>query len=73
MIFDHDAELVELPSIQFGPICVESLKVMVMDLSDVAQRFGIQADAIVGMDILRRSSFAIDYKSKQVSFGAEES
>jgi predicted aspartyl protease len=74
MIFDHDvdAELVELPSMQLGPIYAESLKVLAMDLSDVAQRFGIQADAIVGMDILRRRSFTIDYKSKQISFGAEE-
>jgi predicted aspartyl protease len=74
MVFDHDADakLVELPSLQLGPIYAESLKVVVMDLSDVARRFGIRADAVIGMDVLRRSSFTIKYKLRQIAFGSGE-
>jgi predicted aspartyl protease len=74
MVFDHNvhAKLVELPSLQLGPIYVESLKVVVMDLSDVARQFGIRADAVIGMDVLRRCSFTIKYKLRQIAFGSGE-
>jgi predicted aspartyl protease len=72
MIFDHDvdAQIVALPNLEFGPISAESLKVFMMDLSDVAQRFGIRADAVIGMDVLRRRSFTINYKLRQIDFGS---
>jgi hypothetical protein len=43
-----------------------------MDLSGVAQRFGLHADAVVGMDILRLGSFAIDYDSRRIWFSDTE-
>jgi predicted aspartyl protease len=74
MILDHDADakLVELPSLQLGPIYAQSPQVIAINLSDVARQFGIQADVIVGMDILCRHSFTIDYKLGQIQFGLLE-
>ena len=70
-VFDHEIEvkLVDLPDLRLGAIHAQSPEVIVMDLSGVAQRFGLHPDAIVGMDILRLSSFAIDYDSRQIWFG----
>ncbi len=72
MILDHDvdAQIVELPSLEFGPISAEFMKVFVMDLSGVARRFGIRADAVIGMDVLRRHSFTINYTLRQIGFGS---
>jgi predicted aspartyl protease len=73
-VFDHEVEvsLVELPDLRLGAIHAQSPEVIVMDVSGVAQRFGLHADAIVGMDILRLSSFAIDYDSRRIWFGDGE-
>jgi predicted aspartyl protease len=72
MILDHDvdAQIVALPNLEFGPISAESLEVFTMDLSDVDQGFGIRADAVIGMDVLRRRSFTINYKLRQIDFGS---
>jgi predicted aspartyl protease len=69
--FDHEIEvrLVELPDLRLGAIHAQSPTVIVMDLSGVAQRFGLHADAVVGMDILRLGSFSIDYSSRRIWFG----
>jgi predicted aspartyl protease len=73
-VFDHEVEgkLVELPDLRLGAIHAQSPAVIVMDLSGVAQRFGLHADAVVGMDILRLGSFSIDYSSKRIWFGDGE-
>jgi predicted aspartyl protease len=73
-VFDHDVDvkLVDLPDLRLGAIHAQFPQVIVTNLSGVAQRFGIHADAIVGMDILRLSSFAIDYDSRQIWFGDGE-
>jgi predicted aspartyl protease len=69
--FDHEIEvrLVELPDLRLGAIHAQAPAVIVMDLSGVAQRFGLHADAVVGMDILRLTSFSIDYSSRRIWFG----
>jgi predicted aspartyl protease len=73
-VFDRDVEakLVILPDLQLGRIHVQSPRVIVTDLAGVAQRFGLYADAIVGMDILGLGSFSIDYRSKRIWFGDSE-
>ena len=72
--FDHEIEvrLVELPDLRLGAIHAQAPAVIVMDLSGVAQRFGLHADAVVGRDILRLGSFAIDYDSRRIWFGDGE-
>jgi hypothetical protein len=38
----------------------------------LVQNFGLHADAVLGMDILRLGTFSIDYKSGRISFGDSE-
>jgi hypothetical protein len=61
-----------LPSIQLGPVRAELFPVLMQDLSFLEKGLGCKVDAIVGMDVLRKSSFSIDYKRKQILFGPIE-
>ena len=58
-----------LPSLRVGPIRVESLGVLTQDLSFLEKALGCRVDALVGMDVLAKTSFSIDYQSRQVLFG----
>src|SRR5215471_16180676 len=62
-------ERVVLPSLQVGSFRAESILGIVQNLSFVDDVVGIRIDAIVGLDFLSQSSFAIDYKSKKMIFG----
>jgi predicted aspartyl protease len=53
-----------LPDIRLGPVRAQALTVGVGDLS-----FLHGVDAIVGLDVLSRSSFSIDYQGRRLLFG----
>jgi hypothetical protein len=58
-----------LPQLTLGPIHASSLRVQVRDLSRVERDLGISIAGIIGLDVLSRSSFRIDYDRKRIEFG----
>jgi predicted aspartyl protease len=70
-VVDHNiiTQALSVPSLHLGPILAENLRVVVQDLTPLSQKFGVRIDALIGMDVLARSSFQIDYREKKMSFG----
>jgi predicted aspartyl protease len=66
------AHRVVLPDLQIGPIRAEGLSVLVRDLAFIEEGMGVRVDALIGLDVLGRSSFSIDYQSKRIIFGTVE-
>jgi predicted aspartyl protease len=60
---------VVLPELRLGPLQVPHLSVLVRDLSFIEDGLGVRIDALIGLDVLGRSSFSIDYEATKISFG----
>jgi hypothetical protein len=58
-----------LPELKFGSIHVLSLPVQVQDLSKLERDIGVPVAGIIGMDVLSRASFRLDYEHKLIEFG----
>jgi predicted aspartyl protease len=73
-IISFDAALApkwaEVVGLQFGPILMPKLSVVVGDLS-YFQTVGARVDALIGLDVLRGASFTIDYARERVAFGPD--
>jgi hypothetical protein len=59
--------------LRLGPLRAESLPVLTEDLSFLQKAIGRKVDGIVGLDVLRQSSFTINYRTKEMMFGPVES
>ena len=62
-------EAVAIPGLQLGPVRVDQLQGIATDLSYWTAELGIRPQVLIGMDVLRRSSFLIDYRSHRLVFG----
>ena len=58
-----------IPELELGPIRATSLPVMVKDLSRLESDFGISIAGIIGMDVLSKSNFRLDYEMSEIEFG----
>jgi hypothetical protein len=58
-----------LPEIEVGPIRAVSLRVQVQDLARLERDLGIPVAGIIGLDVLSKSSFRLDYQKKELEFG----
>lgn len=58
-----------VPEVELGPIRAASLPVQVQDLSRLERDLGIPIAGIVGMDVLSKSSFRLDYEKREIEFG----
>lgn len=62
------SEVTRVPEIVVGPIRAEGVYVQVQDLSRLEHDLGIPVAAIVGMDVLSRESFRLNYAGSQIEF-----
>jgi len=60
---------VSIPELAVGGVRAGNLAGVVIDGSTIERELGIHADVIIGMDVLERNRFTIDYKAKTMTFG----
>lgn len=70
LIQEAPVSAVSIPSLQLGPLRTGSLPGIATDLSFLTQPLGIRPDVLIGMDVLHRASFLIDYRAQRLFFGA---
>lgn len=58
-----------VPSFLLGPVATQNSTVLVEDLSFLERDMGIRIDALIGLDVLRSTSFLVDYRSHHICFG----
>ena len=58
-----------VPEIRLGPIQAMSVPVLVTDLSSVERDLNVPIAGILGMDVLGKSSFRLDYGNQRIEFG----
>ena len=66
------AKLATLSLVDVGPVRAERVPVLVQDLSSLEKTLGRRIDAIVGLDVLGKNSFSINYRTKRLRFGPVE-
>jgi hypothetical protein len=63
------AQAAIIPEIDLGPLRGVSLPVQVQDLSWFERDIGIPIAGIIGLDVLSKSSFRLDYDNSEMDFG----
>jgi predicted aspartyl protease len=64
-----DTERVIAADVRLGPDHVDTLSMVVRDLSFASEALGTRVDAMIGFDFLGKGAFTIDYQSKKIVFG----
>jgi hypothetical protein len=63
-----DAQRLRVPGVRIGPVSVEALDVMAVDLGLIEQRLDTRIDAVIGLDFLGKRNFHLDYRRKKLVF-----
>jgi predicted aspartyl protease len=64
-----DVERVRVPNVQVGPVAAEALEMVAADLGAIERALQTHLDAVIGLDLLGKQNFAIDYRGKKLLFG----
>jgi hypothetical protein len=64
-----DVERVRVPKVQVGPVAADAFEMVAADFGAIEQALHARLDAVIGLDLLARHNFAIDYRSKKLLFG----
>lgn len=59
----------QVPSLEFGPLRRHNFPVSIQDLSFLEKALSVRIDAVIGLDLLARSAFVVDYTSRAIHFG----
>jgi predicted aspartyl protease len=59
----------QVPSLEFGPLRRHNFPVSIEDLSFLEKALSVRVDAVIGLDLLGRSAFVVDYTSREIRFG----
>jgi predicted aspartyl protease len=62
------AQRVVLPDVDVGPIHAAGVEALVEDLAFIERILGVRIDALIGLDVLGRKSFSIDYAAGRLRF-----
>ena len=60
---------VTLPGLVLGPIDTGPLPVIVGDLASFESHLGVRVDGMIGLDVLARQDFVVDYEAGTIAFG----
>lgn len=66
-------QYVALPGLKLGPLQVESVPVLVRDLSFIEKELGARIDAVLGLDVLGSRPLSIDFADRRIRFAPESS
>lgn len=58
-----------IPEIELGPIRAVSVPVRVQDITQLEHDLGVPISGIIGLDVLSKSSFHLDYEKREIEFG----
>lgn len=61
-------ERVHVPGIQVGPVAVGAFDMVAMDLRRIEQALGTRIDAVIGLDLLGKRNFTLDYDHRKLAF-----
>jgi predicted aspartyl protease len=62
------AQRVVLPSVDVGPVQVMAVEALVQDLSFIEKGLGVRIDALIGLDVLGKTNFSIDFAASCLRF-----
>jgi hypothetical protein len=66
---DSKVQAAILPEIEIGSIQAHSVPILLSDLSQLESDLGIPVAGIIGLDVLSKASFSLDYEKKSIQFG----
>lgn len=66
---DSEIAAAILPELDLGPLQVKSTPFLVADLADVERTWKVPIAGILGMDVLGKASFRLDYDLRVLEFG----